>query len=191
MSAERNANSGPRDRSAKPKSNPRAQTAHPEAIEQMIRARRLESVAVNPGHAREVLRMASQHLQTARVLAETADQAMAFTACYDAARKALTAVLAAHGLRARSAGGSHQATGLAAAGFIQDSSLGDFEWMRQVRNATEYPAEDRPAATEDDVAEGIDAAERIIRACELHLSSVIDLDDSGAGERGAEDGATR
>ena len=83
MSAERNENSGPRDRSAKPKSNPRAQTAHPEAIEQMIQARRLESVAVNPGHAREVLRMASQHLQTARVLAETADQAMAFTACYD------------------------------------------------------------------------------------------------------------
>jgi hypothetical protein len=42
---------------------------------------------------------------------------------------------------------------------------GEFEWMRQVRNATEYPDDDRPTATKQDVAEAITAAARIVEVC--------------------------
>ncbi|WP_346036105.1 hypothetical protein, partial [Brevibacterium picturae] len=59
----------------------------------------------------------------------------------------------------------HRNTGIAAAGFVKDSALGEFEWMRQVRNATEYPDDDRPTATSQDVAEAIDAAIRIVDVC--------------------------
>lgn len=110
----------------------------PQVIEQMLANRRVERVAVNLSHANIVIRMAEQHVQTAGVLAETDDQAMAFTAAYDAARKALTAVLAREGLRVRPVGGAHRNTGVAAAAFVADDSLGEFDWMRQVRNSTEY-----------------------------------------------------
>lgn len=90
---------------------------------------------------------------------------MAFTAAYDRARKALVAVLAAEGFRVRPVDGAHRNTGIAAAGFVNDNSLGEFEWMRQVRNATEYPDDDRPTATNQDVAEAIAAAVRIVDVC--------------------------
>lgn len=137
----------------------------PQVIEQMLANRRVERVAVNLSHANIVIRMAEQHVQTAGVLAETDDLAMAFTAAYDAARKALTAVLAREGLRVRPVGGAHRNTGVAAAAFVADDSLGEFDWMRQVRNSTEYPDDERPAATAQDVIEAIEAAESIVAAC--------------------------
>lgn len=47
--------------------------------------------------------------------------------------------------------------------------MGDFEWMRQVRNATEYPDDERPAAMEQDVAEAIDAGIGIVDACSAYV----------------------
>ena len=141
----------------------------PDAVEKLIAQRRLEHVQANPEHARDVLLTAERHIVTASVLAETDDQAMAFTAAYDGARKALAAVLAAEGLRVRPVGGAHRNTGAAAAAFVHDESLGEFDWMRQVRNATEYPDLDRPAATRQDVAEAIQAASAIVGACAAYL----------------------
>ncbi|WP_156759167.1 HEPN domain-containing protein [Microbacterium karelineae] len=141
----------------------------PDAIDQMLQNRRLERVAANREHALSVIRLAEQHVRTARVLATTDDHAMAFTAAYDGARKALTAVLAREGLRVRPVGGAHRNTGIAAAAFVEDASLQDFDWMRQVRNATEYPDDDRPTATRQDVAEAIEAAAAIVDACARHL----------------------
>ncbi|WP_343834342.1 HEPN domain-containing protein [Brevibacterium paucivorans] len=113
--------------------------------------------------------MAKQHVRTAEVLADSDDQAMAFTAVYDAARKALVAVLATKGLRVRPVGEAHRNTGVAAAEFIEDAALEEFEWMRQVRNATEYPCDDQPTATLQDVREAISAASAIVTACEVNL----------------------
>lgn len=70
-----------------------------DVIAQMLASRRLERVAVNRDHAIAVIEMAQRHVRTAEVLAGSDDHAMAFTAAYDAARKALVAVLAAEGLR--------------------------------------------------------------------------------------------
>lgn len=137
----------------------------PDAIEEMLANGRLERVAVNRDHALSVIDMAERHIRTATVLATTDDHAMAFTAAYDGARKALAAVLAMEGLRVRPVGGAHRNTGVAAAAFVADDALAEFDWMRQVRNATEYPDDIRPVATPADVAEAIDAAAAIVDAC--------------------------
>ncbi|MDK7748895.1 hypothetical protein QP572_00795 [Brevibacterium sp. UMB10442] len=50
-----------------------------------------------------------------------------------------------------------------------DTALEEFEWMRQVRNATEYPSDDQPTATLQDVREAISAASAIVTACEVNL----------------------
>lgn len=143
----------------------------PDVVERMLANHRLERVTVNVDHALSVISVAERHVRTARVIAETDDHAMTFTAAYDGARKALAAVLAAEGLRVRPVGGAHRNTGVAAAGFVADDALGEFEWMRQVRNATEYPAEGRPTATSEDIAEAIEASEAIIAACARYVRS--------------------
>ncbi len=142
----------------------------PEVIEQMVASRRLERVEPNPAHALAVVQTAKRHIITARVLAGTDDPGMAFTAAYDGARKALAAVIAIEGLRVRPVGGAHRNTGIAAAAYVTDPSLGEFDWMRQVRNATEYPDLDRPTATAQDVAEAIDASSAIITACASYIA---------------------
>lgn len=141
----------------------------PDVIEAMIANGRLERVEANPQHALSVVAMAERHVRTAAVLADTDDHAMAFTAAYDGARKALTAVLAVEGLRVRPVGGAHRNTGVAAAEFVIDEALREFDWMRQVRNATEYPDDDRPTATKPDVAEAIEAAGSIIEAAAAYV----------------------
>ena len=140
-----------------------------DVIARMLANRRLERVAVNRDYAVKVIEMAKQYVRTAEALAGSDDQAMAFTAAYDAARKALVAVLATKGLRVRPVGGAHRNTGVAAAEFIEDAALEEFEWMRQVRNATEYPSDDQPTATLQDVREAISAASALVTACEVNL----------------------
>lgn len=148
-------------------------TRLPETILDLIRNRRLEKVGVNVDHAQDLLRTAHQHLETARLLSTTDDHAMAFTAVYDAARKALVGVLAIHGLRVRAAKGAHFHTGHAARALAGDDVIAEFEWMRQVRNATEYPSPERPSAAKDDVREGIEAAETIIATCQAHVDDRV------------------
>ena len=135
----------------------------------MLANRRLERVEVNSDHANRLIATAELHVRTAGVLAGTDDHAMAFTAAYDGARKALTAVLASEGVRVRPVGGAHRNTAVAAAALVEDQALQEFDWMRQVRNATEYPDDKRPTATEQDVEEGIDAASAIVDACARYV----------------------
>ena len=145
----------------------------PHDITRMLDSGRIERVAVNRTHAKAVLETAQLHLRTAATVADTDDVAMAFTAAYDGARKALVAVLAAYGLRARPVGGAHRNTGLVAAALMPGaaSTIADFDWMRQIRNTTEYPEDARPVATREDVREAIAAGRSIVAACENALDS--------------------
>lgn len=52
----------------------------PNVIGQMLAGRRLERVEPNCEHALAVARMVERHVATAKMLAETDDQGMAFTA---------------------------------------------------------------------------------------------------------------
>lgn len=143
----------------------------PDLIDHMLANRRLERVAVNRAHALGLIDTAQRHVRTAMTLAGTGDHAMAFTAAYDGARKALAAVLAIKGLRVRPVGGAHHNTGLAAGAFVSDGALQEFDWMRQVRNATEYPDADRPTATKQDVVEAIEATSPIVDVCAQYVRS--------------------
>src|SRR5680860_486386 len=150
-------------------------TDFPDEIDRMLASRQLERVAVNVGHAQAVIVTAKRHLETAKALADTTDVAMAFTAAYDGRRKALSAVLAGYGLRVRPVGGAHRNAGLAAAALMPDAAdaIAEFDWMRQVRNSTEYPEDARPEATRDDVREAIQAGGAIVAACAAAIEEEV------------------
>lgn len=130
----------------------------PAALQDLLRARRLQRVKPDETAARRLLTDAERHLASAETLLET-DVAGSFTLVYDAARKSLAAVLIARGFRATSSGG-HLTTAEAAGHLGIDVT--DFEWMRVTRNATEYGSTRTPPATESDVAEGLTAAADLI-----------------------------
>ncbi|MEU0553758.1 hypothetical protein [Dactylosporangium maewongense] len=112
----------------------------------------LERVPPSREHADAMIDQARRHLAAAGVIA-TVDPIGAYQLAYDAARKALTAVLENQGLRPTRAGG-HIAV-LDAVRAQVDPPLGGvlrpFDRMRRRRNDAEYPAADRPALTADEV----------------------------------------
>lgn len=75
-----------------------AWTQGQETIEDLIRRRHLELVPPNPEFAHAVLTTCEQHVRTAEKVADE-DPVSALQTAYDAARKALTAILHAQGLR--------------------------------------------------------------------------------------------
>lgn len=137
--------------------------AEPNDIDELIEDRRLERVAPNPRLAAQLLDQADAHVASARLLIDI-DPPGAFGLAYDAARKALTAIVATHGYRAKGAGG--HATLLYAAKALLDAEraavVEDFDWMRRLRNSTEYPDGDKEVADRADVEEALPAAVAMI-----------------------------
>lgn len=142
-------------------------TEFPEPLQLMLNNRRLERIPANPQHVNSLIDTADRHFHTARLLTETDDTAMAFTAAYDGTRKALVAVLAHVGLRVRPTGGAHRNTGIAVSLLVPESAqqINTFEWMRQIRNSTEYPDLEHPTASTQDVQEAITDGEAILSIC--------------------------
>ena len=143
-----------------------------ETIDDMLRAGQLERVSASRDHADKLLAQARAHLALAAT-AEAADldPVGAYQLVYDAARKALSAILENQGLRATSRGG-HIAV-LDAVRAQLDPPIGatlrPFDRMRRMRNEAEYPRADRPSATAPDVrrdqanaAAFVDLAERVL-----------------------------
>lgn len=133
-------------------------------IEAMIAAGELENVTPSNTHAQRLLAEAERHLLSADRVADT-DPPMAYDSLYSAARKALAAVLAQQGLRATSRGGH-----LAAQRAIE-AHLGRlrhvikaFNHLRITRNEADYPSEETPPLTPDDVREDLPAATDIVDA---------------------------
>ncbi|AQP43737.1 hypothetical protein [Tessaracoccus flavus] len=110
----------------------------------LIRERRIETVARDPEQVALLREQARAHLQSSRMIGHT-DPAGAFSLAYDSIRKQLTALLLDHGFRAKSAG-SHAATGQAAAKLLKGFDTDGFEWLRLVRNATAYGSDKQPPA---------------------------------------------
>ena len=121
------------------------------ALADLIKERRIESVERDPHQVALLREQAQAHLASSRMIGHT-DIAGAFSLAYDSIRKELTALLLEHGFRAKSAG-SHAATGQAAAKLVKGFDTEGFEWLRLVRNATEYGSDKRPGATLDDLKE--------------------------------------
>jgi len=119
-----------------------------EIIERMLSAGELDRVTPSQERADLLLDQAENHLESATERAEK-DPEGAYALLYDAARKALVAVLENQGLRTTSAGGH---IGLYEAVSAQlDPPLGKllrpFQRMRRRRISLEYPDFSEPATT--------------------------------------------
>ena len=114
-----------------------------EALNAMLRDGTLERVSPSRQQADALLDQARRHLKTADLAADD-DPVGAYQLVYDAARKALCAILENEGLRATSRGG--HVVVLEAVSAQLDPPLGQvlrpFDRMRRRRNDAEYPKRD-------------------------------------------------
>ncbi|MER7130196.1 HEPN domain-containing protein [Streptosporangium saharense] len=123
----------------------------------------IERVAASRAQAEELLAQAGKHLATARLATES-DPIGAYQLLYDAARKALCAVLENQGLRAGSRGG-HIAVYEAVSAQLDPppgQSLRPFDRMRRRRNEAEYPRLGSPRFSADDVRTDVAKVEAIV-----------------------------
>ncbi len=134
------------------------------SIEGLIAEGRLQQVQPNRELAQLMLDQAIVHLQSARTVA-VVDPVGSFQLTYDAARKALAAILVNQGLRPTGGGGGHAVLLVAVRAQLHPPlgvDLAPFDWMRRTRNDSEYPTADAPVASREDLDEALPAAERII-----------------------------
>lgn len=132
-------------------------------LDRMIDVHVLERVPPNSAFAETLLAEALRHLATAASTTES-DPGAAYAIMYDAARKALTALLIHVGIRVTSRGG-HRAcyeAALIVLGNDERKSIRAFDRMRERRNQVEYPSEDRPNATSEEVASDLGHSRAIV-----------------------------
>ena len=145
---------------------------HQQGVQFLVDRGKIERLTPNLANARHLVREARRHLASAHVLASTDDVSAAFVTAYDAARKALTAILAVQGLRTKGGDGGHTVLLDVVRPQFPDcrAVLLRFNWLRNVRNNTQYPDVERPTATTEDVSTAIPAATQIVDLAEAFLS---------------------
>ncbi len=138
-------------------------------VDELIKQARITRVAPNKALAQSYLVQARKHLEAATVVREL-DPAGAFTLSYDAARQALAAVLVNQGLKPRGLGAHAVLLDVVIAQLEppREKAVREFDWMRRLRNDTQYPSGERASAALDDVDQAIPAAAAIVnRVAEL------------------------
>jgi hypothetical protein len=134
-------------------------------IDEMIIRGELERVPASREHADLLMAQAGAHLASAKTVADL-DPVGAYQLLYDAARKALCAVLENQGLRATSKGGHVAVLGAITAQL--DPPIGQvlrpFDRIRRRRNEAEYPRHDVLGFTAEDAGRELPRVERIIDA---------------------------
>ena len=133
-------------------------------IDALVADGRVERVAANHEHALRTIEQARLDLSSARVLID-ANPIGAFSLTYDAARKALTAILANQGLRPKGSKGGHAVlldVVLAQLDPLLGNDLREFDWMRHLRNDSACSFPERSVASKADVADALPAAARMI-----------------------------
>jgi hypothetical protein len=142
-------------------------------IDRMLADSELQHVPPSRDQADRLIAQAKGHTASAASICEE-DPPGAYALVYDAARKALTAVLENQGLRPSSRGG-HLAVYDAVRAQL-DPPLGKilrpFDRMRRQRHDAEYPPASAPELTADDVREDIPKAREIIDLSERVLEQM-------------------
>jgi hypothetical protein len=144
-----------------------------EVIDRMIAASELQHVPASRAHADRLILQARRHLVSADEISDD-DPLGGYTLVYDAARKALTAVLENQGLRPTTRGG-HLAVYEATRAQL-DPPMGQvlrpFDRMRRQRHDVEYPPTDAPQISAEDVREDAAKAAAIIDLSERVLDQM-------------------
>jgi len=133
-------------------------------LEKLIHDGQLARVPANAALATHYLVQAERHLLSSRTLASK-DPVGAFGLAYDVARLSLASLLIVQGLRARGEG-AHAVLLEAALAQFEPPPQGEFrefQWMRRLRNESQYPDVNSASAHPDDLEQGITAAEQILR----------------------------
>lgn len=121
----------------------------------------LQKLTGEAASGERLLAKASTTLATARSAIET-DPDSAFVLAYDAARQALTALLAHQGLRPTTKGGHYAVEQAARAQFGQ--GFRQFGALRRRRNELEYPERPGDDADVDEATEAVEKAHAIVTA---------------------------
>lgn len=148
--------------------SPRPERGTP--TEALLRNGSIEAVVADPAEAGRGLDASEKHIESARTIAES-DPVGAYQMTYDATRKALAAILLAHGLRGTARGG-HVAVIDAAREVIdvQDGSLNRrLHSMRRMRNQAEYGEMPVSAA---DLVDGIATAGLTVALAREHVDRI-------------------
>jgi hypothetical protein len=135
-----------------------------EFIEGMLERGQLDTVHPSPEHADLLMTQAEGHLAAAAPLVELHPPS-AFTLLYDAARKAMTAVLAKQGLRPTGKEGGHAAVEQAIEAQMGPNIqhvVRPFRRLRARRNEVEYPSIGDIPMTPEEVSDGLTDASGII-----------------------------
>ncbi len=111
------------------------------SVADLARDGRIEGVSADLSAAWSRLDEAKTHLSSSAALADS-DPSLSYVALYEAARKAITAHMQAHGYRATNRPGAHHAVGLYAEATLATGPAAPhvraFDRMRQIRNRSEY-----------------------------------------------------
>lgn len=112
-------------------------------VRKLLAAKKLREVAPDPETARAEIDAARRHIASAGTIMAS-DSTLAFTALYDAIRKAISAHMRAHGYRVTRGPGAHAKTGEYAQAALDHLGIGahldEFETLRDLRNQSEYEA---------------------------------------------------
>jgi hypothetical protein len=134
-------------------------------VEAMIASGEIERVHPDRGRSDAMLDEARTHLDSATAIVDTDPQG-AYSLLYDAARKAMAAVLENQGLRATSRGG-HLAVYQSVRAQLDPPmgrTLQPFDRMRRRRNAVEYGASSQAPVTAEEIREDAVKAQAIVEA---------------------------
>lgn len=138
-------------------------------IEQLLDSGELERVAANAAFAAASLDLCEKHITTAHLALEN-DPVAALSIAYDAARKALAALLLTQGLRPTRRGGHITVTDALTAQLDPPSRIGrQVDRIRRLRNSNEYPDATSPFATTADAGDAIAVARDAVTAARLVL----------------------
>lgn len=140
----------------------------PDRIGELLATRKLLRVQPSAPFVNGRLKQAAENVDSAKLLTSTNPRA-AITIAYDAIRFAVDAHLQANGLRVANEPGAHRVSVTYSRermyDLVTDADLDDYEALREVRNAIEYPDPGtRNVLTENDATEIAAAAERVVIA---------------------------
>lgn len=144
-------------------------------LQEALATRDLERVRPNMAAAGERINEARRHIRSARLLAED-DVTLAASACHDAIRKALTAHMAAAGLRVRGGEGAHRITleygRQVLSGVVAPQDLVEAENIRRDRAVAEYGDFATHHLAPHLVRAAADVAERVVNAIAAALATM-------------------
>lgn len=133
-------------------------------VRRLLAEKKIRTVRPDPETAQVELDVARRHIASAEKIMDD-DPTLAFTALYDAIRKAIAAHMRSRGYRVTRGLGAHAKTGeyaLAALDHLDiEAHLDEFDTLRDLRNQSEYEA---LSVGVDDVREAVEHATAVVDA---------------------------